>query len=1225
MSKRTWGLEIAAVLSVIAFFMFAGPIEVRSQTAPGKQLQPPVSSGQAPSTERKRSGAAAAPKVSHRLIIQLESPSLSEFSSASGIPSSAAGRIDLQSAAMTSHAARLEAKQNAFISAMKSAIPTATVSTYINEHGQSVQLKYKAVFNGMAIDPGAAGPEQAKQALEKLPGVKAVYRDYAHRPNLYASLPLIKAPIAWSNKAVRARSRAGAGVKIASMDGGIHKDAPMFDGTHFTYPRNFPRGGLGLTENNNGKIIASRTYFRSWDPPAPGDENPWPGEHGTSHGVHTSGIAAGNIVAADYAGADIGTVSGVAPAAWLMSYRVFYYSITADESFYTAEGIAALEDIAADGADIVNNSWGDGPRSTGGEFDPLDLALKNVAKAGVFVSMSAGNDGPYQATVEHPSADYITVASTSTAGSLASGSLSVTEPVPVSDPKLSGIALATPDFGPSVPLLEVLQYQYVTARSVDQDNALGCNDWPSGAFSGKAAVISRGSCNFSLKVLNAERAGAQFVIIYNDQYGGDSLMNMGSGDVGSQVGIPSVFIGHTRGIALEDWYDSAHARNKTASIKFSMEGFQMGNTPDVVAQDSSRGPGAGLVLKPDIAAPGVNILSQGYTYRATGEERHLGFGQASGTSMAAPHVSGAAALIRQIHPKWSNGYIKSALMSTAKYLDIYNVDGTPAQPLDMGAGRLDLTNAADPGVILDPSSLGFASISSGGQKSLDVKVTSVGTKTETFSLSTLYTGEGFNSLKPLAGFSVSPASITLAPGKTATFSVTFNGQKVVGPGDYQGYIILKGTTHQAHMPVHARLQPASDADILVIDADGSTLFGFTDYLAYYTDALQELGLTYKVCDTDLGFGNPTVLPDAATLSTYKTILFFTGDNFYTMFLSEADAYKLTEYANQGGKIIAMGQDLSDVAYYASFFYNYVLGGHVIQYGLTDGSLPDLPVLAFGGAPQSFQSLYLDLKAGGDGAGNQRNMDELQPIRESEDFGPSYLYSYMPVLKYSGQYNRKDGIVAITHRDQPSLERPGISYLGRSVCTSFGLEGVNNSSGYTSRAQVLSSFFGFVMDEPSVTIKASTFGSGMNFEAVFSSSAADTAGVSYRWDFGDGQGYSGPYPTDKAYHYYPKAGTYNVRVEASDSWGNRAVGTTTYVKPPGLIKVTIAPKQAAAAGAKWKLDNGDWNESGAVVSGIIPGRHIVSFSDVSGWTRPKDLSVAIVKNQTRLVTGTYRKK
>ena len=139
------------------------------------------------------------------------------------------------------------------------------------------------------------------------------------------------------------------------MDGGVHHLSPMFDGTGYSYPAGFPKG---FTSNTNGKIIASRVYFRTWDPPSAGDENPWPGTQGTPHGTHTASTAAGGEVQASFAGAPPVTISGVAPKAYVMSYRVFYNSITNDGSFYNTEGIKALEDIVMDGADVLNNSLG---------------------------------------------------------------------------------------------------------------------------------------------------------------------------------------------------------------------------------------------------------------------------------------------------------------------------------------------------------------------------------------------------------------------------------------------------------------------------------------------------------------------------------------------------------------------------------------------------------------------------------------------------------------------------------------------------------------------------------------------------------------------------------------------------------------------------------------------------------------------------------------------------
>ena len=158
-----------------------------------------------------------------------------------------------------------------------------------------------------------------------MPGVRAVYLDYAYSPTLYASTGLIGAPAAW--EAAGGRAHAGEGVRVASMDGGLHKDAPMFSGEGYAYPPGYPRG---LASNINGKIIASRVYFRPWDPPVAEDANPWPGPGATSHGVHTASIAAGGVVTATYLGSTYPNMSGVAPRAYLMSYRMFYQSVSGD-------------------------------------------------------------------------------------------------------------------------------------------------------------------------------------------------------------------------------------------------------------------------------------------------------------------------------------------------------------------------------------------------------------------------------------------------------------------------------------------------------------------------------------------------------------------------------------------------------------------------------------------------------------------------------------------------------------------------------------------------------------------------------------------------------------------------------------------------------------------------------------------------------------------------------
>jgi len=1095
-------------------------------------------------------------KTSHRLIVQLSSPALAELN---GFSRAANGRLNTSSTEAQAYIAQLQAEQAAFVSEMAKSLPEAAVATYINESGQAIEATYQVVFNGVAVDPGAVSTVEARRVLSALPGVKAVFLDFAHEPDLYASLPLINAPAIWAE--VGGQANAGAGIKFASMDGGLHHAAPMFDGTGWSYPVGWPVNGIGDAANNNGKIIASRAYFRAWDPPSLGDENTWPGTQGTSHGTHTGSTAVGDAVTANYLGLDE-NISGVAPGAWAMSYRVFYNSVTNDGSFYDVEGIAALEDIVMDGADVVNNSWGGGPGSIGGEFDPIDSALLNTYNAGVFVSMSAGNAGPGLGTGDHPSPEYINVAASTTDGTLASGRLNIILPEPIS-PTLQGMSYAGASFGAPLPVGTVISYSYVTALSVNPANFEGCNPWPAGAFTGKAVIISRGTCEFGVKVLNAEQAGAEFVVVHNNATGGDALVNMGPGVVGNQVTIPSIFVGYTDGQGIVNWYTTYGA---PSTLEVDTQAFQAGNIPDRIIGFSSRGPSAAMTLKPDIAAPGVNILAQGYDPIATGEARHLGFGQASGTSMASPHVAGSAVILRQIHPDWTNAEIKSALMSTSKFMDIYNFDGTPAQPLDMGAGRLDLANASDPGVILDPPSVSFGLVAADGSGMVDVTVTSVATQTETYDLSTLYTGNGFaiTQTTTLPGFTVMPISITLAPGESTTISVAFDAATSQGTGDNQGYILLEGDNgHSAHMPAWARVLAApTGADVLILQNDASYTLGAPDYLDYYTMTLESLAVSYDIYNADMYYANDITIPSLAELAQYKAIIYFTGDNYqpdgtFTVStpLTALDMDILNEYANSGGVVFAMGQDLASVwnsttTNNASFLYASTLGGEYLQDSVSDGDLPTLPVIPAASAPQALAGVRLDLSdnVAGDGAANQYYVDEIVSDPNLQPDGQDgKAYPYAPLLYYPGPFNVEDGTVAMAHREQPNLEKPGISYYGRSIYTTFGLEGVNDLPGFTTRAELLAAFMDWAMDEPAATIidTTGTYSTSTmltTFAVDFTSNITGTTGVSYRWDFGDGSPYTNAYTSDVASHAYAVCGNYTVRVEVTDSLGNAVVSS-----------------------------------------------------------------------------------
>jgi hypothetical protein len=442
------------------------------------------------------------------------------------------------------------------------------------------------------------------------------------------------------------------------------------------------------------------------------------------------------------------------------------------------------------------------------------------------------------------------------------------------------------------------------------------------------------------------------------------------GAVGHQVSIGSIFVGRDSGEAMVAWHGS---HGNAAEATLDMTGYPVGNVADVIANFSSRGPSAAGTLKPDIAAPGVNVMSQGYTPGATGEARHFGYGQVSGTSMAAPHVAGAAAVLRQLRPEWSNQAIKSALMSTSKYLGISNADGSPAQPLDMGAGRLDLEAALDPGVILDPPSLSFGYLANGSSREITVIVTNVTDAAETYTTSTVFTGNGFDDLAPMAGLTVTPASLALAPGASAELTVSFNSSNGTGIGDNQGFVLLSGSNgHAAHLPAWARVtSTASVADVLLIQNDFSGPVGLTSYLGFYRDALDALGVSYDVFSDNAWFATPgQVIPHPSVLVGYKAILYFSGDNFYRdgFFsvktpLSRQDMDRLVEYANHGGTVIVSGQD----AYHVldeHYLPSVLMGAELLRDGIAgDGVLLPQPLTSHPDVPPAFAGITLDLTTG----------------------------------------------------------------------------------------------------------------------------------------------------------------------------------------------------------------------------------------------------------------------
>jgi subtilisin family serine protease len=887
-----------------------------------------------------------------------------------------------------------------------------------------------------------------------------------------------------------------------------------------------------------------------------------------------------------------------------MNYKAFYEndSVFAGMAFET-ELMAAIEDAVADGADVISNSWG-GRESINPRFSPLAVTANAAADAGVPVVFSAGNAGPSKSTADSGDLNnkLIMVGASTAAQTFAAGFVDVVAPAGV-PAEAQQLPYGAADFGQLI-MHEIFGPAAYVPVDVVANSPLACDPLPPDSLSGKIALIERGICHFSAKVYHAQQAGAIGAVVYNSEEGGDTIITMGGADFAEEVKIPSVFIERSAGMAMIDWY---HQHGDAVLVQIDPTPRIIDMTPDVVAPFSSRGPTFQHELKPDVVAPGVNILSAGFA-NAEGVETHLGFGVSSGTSMAAPHVSGAVALLKQAHPEWSPIDIKSALMTTANAELWLDVDRTQAAGvLDRGAGRIDLGRAVNPGLLINPPSLSFGNITPmSGQPTraeTTVQARNISGATQTYTIQGRQTGSAAFAI------SVSPPSLTLAPGETGVFHVAIELPPDAPAGDYEGMVELQGPTN-LHLPIWTRALPAErGAKVLLLDNDGSSSIELYNYADYYVNLLEELNVDYTYLDIDARAGEQQTLPDVTELLKHEIILWFTGDNnvpdgsfSVPTPLTELDQNVLMAYLQGGGNLIATGQNLAqasdieplpdDPQYGRSDLYRSFLASRFIQedvFGEQEGQLPAVTGI---GREAWLEGISLDLTApAADGlspsaqtsAGNQDSVDEVKVIDMDPRMPDKYTF---PILETSSPGVQMEGYVALHRYSFPTLEEPEPAFTYRVTYLAFGLEGVRSDTSSISRKEFLQRLLFWHVDYPGVDLQGPVVTTEPNQAVQLTANAHSnipTTFVRYRWDFGDGSPYvETQEPTVE--HSYAQPGTYPVRVEVTDSWGHRAVSgvpnlgerkpvpytpddASQSLESTGPQQPAVAPQTAAAVGTQ----------------------------------------------------------
>jgi len=658
--------------------------------------------------------------------------------------------------------------------------------------------------------------------IAKQPGVALVLKDemrYKTTDNSPTFLGLTAPGGAWL------KGYNGEGVVVGIIDTGIWPEHPSFadDGSYAPLPdyAGLPCefGNTAANPNDapfmcNNKLLGAYQMLATYRALTGADPDEFDSARDDDgHGSHTASTAAGNAgVEASIRGVSFGTVSGIAPRA-----RIIAYKALGNLGGYTSDLAAAIDQAVLDGVDVINYSIGGGAGAPGAD----DIAFLFAADAGVFVANSAGNDGPGAETVGSPAVwPWLTTVGASTQNRTFQGSVELGDgSVYYGASITAGTEMA--------PLVD----------SAALGNEL-CNPYRNPLFdadvSGKIVLCKRGTYARVEKSYAVYQAGGAGMVLYNTNDAQD--LNTDT------HWLPTLHTNYTDGMAIKAYI--AGTAGPTAKINGGV--FTEIEAP-WMASFSSRGPNlvAADLIKPDITAPGVNILAAASPFPDPGFVTGELFQSIGGTSMSSPHVAGAFALVKQAHPEWSAAAAKSALMTTA-YQDVKKEGGfAMADPFDMGSGHLDVGGKAgkgspfQPGLVYDAGLFEYAAFTCGMEWGVFTPgscafLESIGVPTEPYNLNVPSIGvaevpgsitvqrtvtsvakeKGWRtyavSVDAPEGFNVTvePSTLRLKSGDSATYYVTLTNQSApVGEwrfGSLTWYDKDKNSLYEVYSPIAAK-------------------------------------------------------------------------------------------------------------------------------------------------------------------------------------------------------------------------------------------------------------------------------------------------------------------------------------------------------------------------------------------------------------------------------------
>lgn len=736
----------------------------------------------------------------------------------------------------------------------------------LKQAGASNKLyDYAYTYNGFAAQ--LKGDQAA--ALAKQPGVLAISKQQTYTINTATTpsfLGLDEPGGIWEQ--LGGTKGAGEDVVIGVIDSGIWPEALSFSDRVDAAgkPSNAPGAKLAFQQipgwnakcqvgerwtgkDCNQKLIAARYFNEGQGGNAAIDKDkPWEFNSArdyNGHGTHTASTSGGNYATPVTGQTSVLApkgISGMAPRARIAAYKALWS--TEDGSTAggtTSDLVAAIDAAVADGVDVINYSISGSQTNFA---DPAEIAFLFAADAGVFVAASAGNSGPTASTVAHPSPWITTVAAgthnRATTTTLHADGKTYSGPS-LADHAVTGDFVYAGDVAKAGIPAEEAQLCYSSADYEDHHVALDPEK-----VKGKIVLCDRGVTARVNKSLAVKEAGGIGMVLVNLK-SGDSL----NADFHA---VPSVHL------PMED-RAALLAYSGTRGAKATIDEFTLStNAPaPFTAGFSSRGPlkaGGGDILKPDIIAPGQDVLAAVSPASNNGD----GYNLYSGTSMSSPHIAGIAALFKDRHPDWSPMAIKSALMTTA--YDVLDKTDAASKAFSQGAGHVDPNKAVNPGLVYDSNWNDWLAFLCGSTKAVgettcdalkqrgystdasDMNVPSIaigdlaGSQTVTRKVTNV-SGKAatFTAAAQVPGFdvTVSPATLSLKAGETKTFTVTIKTGDAAINKYAAGAITWTSGATTVRSPIVVRPVALAAPAQVTAKADGSTsydvTFGYTGNFA----------------------------------------------------------------------------------------------------------------------------------------------------------------------------------------------------------------------------------------------------------------------------------------------------------------------------------------------------------------------------------------------------------